>query len=61
MAGVCILCRYDGLSRCTGERWEEQAECSYAEKSIRRDCCLWMRPSGTCSHPEVNRIMKDRR
>jgi len=55
-----IPCKYNGLSRCTGDNWEAQKECEYAQKSFIRNACLWMRPDDcTCSHPRVCELMKN--
>ena len=49
------LSKYNGLTRCIADKWEEQQECSYAEKSDKRDCCCWMRFDGTCSNPDISK------
>ena len=45
------------LSRCKYKVWKDQkigTTLKGVEKSYFRDCCLYMRTDGTCSHPDIH-------
>lgn len=54
------LCKYDGVSRCRKNSWEQQQECEYAEKSKAKHCCMHMRPDGTCDNEKIPAAEKEK-
>lgn len=47
------MCKYDGLSCCKETSWDKQQVCEYAEKSLMRHCCRYMRLDGTCRNEKI--------
>jgi len=49
------LAKYEGMTWCLSDNWEEQEKCEHSEQSPVRGTCMWrgLGDDNRCGHPDA--------